>query len=96
MEVVHTCSDVRYWSEGLCCTVPTIISHLEVTNLEKNYVGLKILKAKCDADELRCPAPDLVNSRSHSQNLCFRQENSQNTVVHYCSSNILFAEVAGW
>ena len=37
MEVVHTCLDVRYWSEALCCTIPTHISDLEVklTDLEK-------------------------------------------------------------
>ena len=30
MEVVHTCSDVRYWFEVLCCTIPTHINDLEV------------------------------------------------------------------
>ena len=31
MEVIHTCPDVRYWSEVLCCTISTHISDLEVT-----------------------------------------------------------------
>ena len=40
MEEVHTCPDVRYWSEVLCCTIPTLMSDLEVkvTDLEKHYV----------------------------------------------------------
>ena len=28
MEVVHTCPDVRYWSEVLCCTIPSYMSGL--------------------------------------------------------------------
>ena len=37
MEIVHTCPDVRYWSECLCGTIPTQMSVLEVkvTELEK-------------------------------------------------------------
>ena len=37
MEVVHPCPDVRYWSEILCCAIPTYMSDLEVRvmNLEK-------------------------------------------------------------
>ena len=39
MEVVHPCPDVRYWSEILCCTIPTYMSDLEVKvmDLETNY-----------------------------------------------------------
>ena len=29
-EVVHTCPDVRYWSEVLCYIIPTHMSDLEV------------------------------------------------------------------
>ena len=29
MEEVHTCPDVRYWSEVLCCTIPAHMSDLE-------------------------------------------------------------------
>ena len=37
MEVVYTCPVVRYWSEVLCCFIPTHMSNLEikVTDLEK-------------------------------------------------------------
>ena len=30
MDLVDTMPDVRYWSEGLCCTMTTHISDLEV------------------------------------------------------------------
>ena len=42
MKVVHTCPYVRYWSEVLCCTIPTHMSDLEVmfTDLEWIYVFL--------------------------------------------------------
>ena len=41
MEVVHTCPDVSYWFEVLCCTIPTHMSDLEVkvTDLEKNMLS---------------------------------------------------------
>ena len=37
MEADHTCTNVRYWSEVLCCTILTHMSDLEVkmTDLEK-------------------------------------------------------------
>ena len=51
MKVVYTYSDVRYWSEVLCCTIPTHTSGLEVkvTDLEKKIClsfWLKFLEAK--------------------------------------------------
>ena len=41
MEVVHPCTDVRYWSEILCCTIPTYMSDLEVKvmDLEASFDG---------------------------------------------------------
>ena len=56
MEVIHTCPDVRYWSEVLCCTIPTHMSVFEVkvTDLEKNHVK------KCDSGELCCPVAALI------------------------------------
>ena len=41
IEVVHTCPDIRYWSESLCCTkIPFHMSDLDVnfTDLRKNYI----------------------------------------------------------
>ena len=40
MEVVHTCPDVRYWSEIFCCTILTHMSDLDVkvTDFGKVYV----------------------------------------------------------
>ena len=37
MEVVHTCPDIRDWSEVLCCTIPAHRSELgdKVMDLEK-------------------------------------------------------------
>ena len=36
------CPDVIYWSDVLCCTVPTNMSDLEVkvTDVEKNYINV--------------------------------------------------------
>ena len=57
MNVAQTCTDVRYWSEILCCIILTHMSDLEVkvTNLEKHYVKsllLKFLEAKRDSGKL--------------------------------------------
>ena len=38
MEVVLTCTDIRYWSEVLCCTIPTHMNDFEVTDLEEKKV----------------------------------------------------------
>ena len=37
MEEVHTCPDVSYWFEALCCTIPMHMSDLlvKVNDLEK-------------------------------------------------------------
>ena len=42
MEVVHTCPDVRYWSEALCCSMQTHMSDLEVKAAE-----LEIIYVQC-------------------------------------------------
>ena len=65
MEVVHTCPDIRCWSEVLCCIIRTNMSELEakVTVLEKNCVKgfwWKILEAKRDSGELHCPVTVLI------------------------------------
>ena len=64
MEVVHTCPDVRYWSEVLGCTIPTHMSDIEikVINLEKIMLKflVKVLEAKPDSGELCCPATVLI------------------------------------
>ena len=53
--VVHTCPDIKYWSEVLCCTIPTHMSELEVKgeDLEKKYV--KVFSGKSNSSELLCP-----------------------------------------
>ena len=38
MQVDHTYPDVRYWSEVLCCTIPTHMNDLKVKDLEQIYV----------------------------------------------------------
>ena len=39
LEVVHTCLGARYWSEVLCCTIPTYINDLEEVKVtEKNML----------------------------------------------------------
>ena len=69
MEVVHTCPDVRYWSEVLYCAIPTHLSDLEVkiTNLEILFMKilLKILKVKHNSGVLRCPGTALISCVSH-------------------------------
>ena len=42
MEVVHTCPDVRYWSEVLCCTIPTHMSEFggQCHGLRKKFTFL--------------------------------------------------------
>ena len=56
MEVVHTCPDVGYWSEVLCCIITTHMSDhgVKVTDLEKKiclYLNLSVrqnvIQASC-------------------------------------------------
>ena len=42
MEVVHTCPDVRYWSEVPCCTIPTHMSDLEVKVKDLGKIFVKV------------------------------------------------------
>ena len=39
MEEVHTCFDVRYWTEVLCCTIPTQMSDLEVKAVKMTHMS---------------------------------------------------------
>ena len=41
MEVDHTCPDVRYWSEVLCCTIPTHMNDLEVKVMDSEKFILR-------------------------------------------------------
>ena len=61
MEIVHTCPDARYWSEVLCCNIPTHMSDhkVKVTDLEKVF-WLWVLEAVLDSGELRCPTTALI------------------------------------
>ena len=64
MGVVHTCPDVRYWSEVLCCTIMTHMNDLRSrprtkADLENKYViflvNYFIGKARfSDSCKLRC------------------------------------------
>ena len=64
MEVDHTCPDVRYLSEILCCTIP-----IQVSDPEVKVIDFEIVEAKRDSDELRRLATVLifneVKQRSH-------------------------------
>ena len=53
MEVVYTCPDVRYWSEILCCTIPT---HEWPSGqwTQKKKIWLKFLQAKNHSGKLLC------------------------------------------
>ena len=42
MEAVHICPDVRYWSEGLCCTNLTHMSDLEVRVMDLENFLVKV------------------------------------------------------
>ena len=55
MKIDHTCPDARYWSEVLCCTIPTHMSDLQV-----KVMDFEILEAKHDLGELHCPATALI------------------------------------
>ena len=59
MEVVHTCHDVRYWSEILCCTIPTHLSDLEVKKFILKFL-VKVFRAKLDSGKLCCPVTVLI------------------------------------
>ena len=68
MEEVHTCPDVRYWSEVLYYTIPTHISDpevTEVTNIENKIClsfWLKFLEPECDSGEPHSSAIALIIS----------------------------------
>ena len=55
MEIVHTCPDVRYWSEVICCSSSNLISDFDC-------FWLKFLEAKRDSGELLFPATNLIVS----------------------------------
>ena len=43
MDLVDTLPDVRYWSEVLCCTIPTHNSELKVKVTDFEILSLKFL-----------------------------------------------------
>ena len=56
MDVAHTFPDVRYWSEGLCCTIP-INLQVKVRDLEKQYFKFLV---KVFYDEQCFPVTTLI------------------------------------
>ena len=65
MEAVHTCPEVRCWSEVLCYTIQSHINDLEVKirDLEKKICKsfwLKFCEVKHTSGELCCLAAALI------------------------------------
>ena len=66
MEVIHTCPNVRYWSEVLYCTVLTHMNDVEVkaVDLEKKLFKflVKVFRGSCKSvsGELCCPSTALI------------------------------------
>ena len=67
MEVVHTCPDVKNWSEVLCCTIPTHMNDLEVKVTDRKKfepVHDKTYNKTCVTRELRSACASAQSEQS--------------------------------
>ena len=79
MEVVHTCPDVRQWSEVLCSTIPTHISDLEVE--VKDFMLKSLVKMfRCKAQFRLATRPvtplilDIIEFQNNFQKYGFQKQ----------------------